>query len=216
MGKSNRNGEARRIGACLVAGAVALVLLPASLAAGPTPSPDPAPTTTTPTRTTTTVPAKPKPTPPATTTTRTRVVTPPPPSPSKTTTSAQKPAPKPKPRPKPRSKLKTAKPAAVRVHKPAPTKPHSARTAAAQVPPVLTPPTAGAESPASGSGGSLGRDLLFAAAVGLLAASLFPTRVVIRAGVRPARAATVRTGFAVGGLSVACGYVVALILSKGA
>lgn len=57
--------------------------------------------------------------------------------------------------------------------------------------------------------------LLIVAAFGLLAASLVPTRVVVlRGGLHPATAATVKTGFAVAGLSVALGFLIALLLSK--
>ena len=48
----------------------------------------------------------------------------------------------------------------------------------------------------------------------LLAASLIPTEIVSHAGLARAQAASLRVGFAVAGLAMACGYLIALVLNS--
>lgn len=181
-----------------------------ALAAPPAPTPDPAPaptTTTAPattTRTTTTPATKPA-TSTSTTTrsTRTtqpaRTTTPTPVAKPATAKRATRPAVEPKPR---RVHPKLAKPAA-------PPKRRGVQTA--HVAPV--PAVVGSTGHAGGQ--RLAHLLLLVAALALLAVSVVPTRLVaLRAGVNPARAASIRTGFAVAGLSVGAGFVIALLLSK--
>ena len=48
----------------------------------------------------------------------------------------------------------------------------------------------------------------------LLAVSLLPTEVGMHAGLARARAASLRVGLAVAGLSMACGYLIALMLNS--
>ena len=47
----------------------------------------------------------------------------------------------------------------------------------------------------------------------LLAGSLLPTEVGMYAGLERAHAASLRVGLAVAGLSMACGYLIALLLN---
>ena len=51
----------------------------------------------------------------------------------------------------------------------------------------------------------------------LLGLSIVPTSfVVVRAGLDPSRAASIKTGFAVAGVSIGVGSLIALLLSKAA
>ena len=76
------------------------------------------------------------------------------------------------------------------------------------------PVSAATEANASSGGGNVGQLLLIVGALGLLALSLVPSRIVVRAGLEPTRAGTVRVGLAVAGVSVGIGFLIALMLSK--
>jgi len=188
-----------------------------------TPSPDPAPTTTT-TTTHSTTTARP-------TTVPQHVVVPPPPSTTThtatvaavhttTTQTATHHATSATPaKPRAAAKRHTApKPA---VHRPPQAlKPiariaHTAPTAVHVVDrkPVVAPVVAAA--PASDTGSSSPwRLLVLLAALLLLGASLVPTGIVTNAGIDRAHAASIRVGLAVAGLSVVCGFLIALMLSR--
>ena len=201
----------------LVVGIVAVLVASASvvwsagtaLAASPTPAPDPAPvsttTTTTTTKTTTArVTTTPKPAVAPTvktrTTTHTTATTPKPPA----VQHAVKPVKKP---------VVKAKPRVTHTPKPSPPKQHP--TTKPVVRPAPAVPAAAVLGETSSSGGKVGHTLLIVAALALLAISLVPTRfVVTHAGIEPARAAAIKTGFAVAGLSVGVGFLIALLLSK--
>ena len=203
-------GESRRIRLPLrrvvVAIGVALVATGAGtvLAASPTPTPDPAPvsTTTTTTRVTTTPTTKPAVSAPTTRTT-TRVTTPPPTSPTKAVTKTVRHVKKPVVKVKPWV-----------THKPKAARPTHATTKPA-IALVATTAVVVANADATSTGGHSGQLLLIVAALGLLALSLVPTRVVVdRIGLRPARAATVRVGLAIVGLSAVLGFLIAQILGN--
>jgi cytoskeletal protein RodZ len=200
----------------LVVGIVAVLVASASvvwsagtaLAASPTPAPDPAPvsTTTTPTKATTTrttTTPKPAVAPPERTRTKahTTATTP-------VTATVSKPASKPVQKPAVKTKRRVT-------HKPKPSPPKQRPTTKPVVRPALALPAAAVLGEISSSGGKVGQTLLIVGALALLAISLVPTRfVVTHAGIEPARAAAIKTGFAVAGLSVGVGFLIALLLSK--
>ena len=204
----------------LVVGIVAVLVASASvvwsagtaLAASPTPTPDPAPvsttTTTTPAKTTTTrVTTTPKPAvaPPVRTHTSTHTTST---TPKPATATVSKPASKPVKKP-----VVKTKPRVTRTPKPSP--PKQRPTTKPVVRPATAVPAAAVIGETSSSGGKVGHTLLIAAALALLAISLVPTRfVVTHAGIEPARAAAIKTGFAVAGFSVGVGFLIALLLSK--
>lgn len=204
----------------LVVGIVAVLVASASvvwsagtaLAASPTPTPDPAPVSTT----TTPTPAK---------TTTTRVTTTPKPAvalpvrthtTTHTTSTTSKPATatvsKPASKPVKKPVVKT-KPRVT--HTPKPSPPKQRPTTKPVVRPAPAIPAAAVVGETGSSGGKVGHTLLIAAALALLAISLVPTRLVVtHSGIDPARAAAIKTGFAVAGLSVCVGFLIALLLSK--
>ena len=211
-------GEVRRVRLPLRRAVVALPAALAAMTAGtafaasPTPAPDPAPVSTTTTTTRVTTTPKPAVSPPAktritthttTSTTKKPLVT----SSTKTkTVKAVRPVKKPVVKVKPKV---THKPKAIPPKHHVTTKPVIGAT-----PDVPTSAVVGAND-TTRSGSNRGQLLLIVGALGLLALSLVPTRIVVLLGrLEPARAATVRVSLAVAGLSVGIGYLLALMLNK--
>lgn len=177
-----------------------------AFAAPPTPAPDPAPvSTTTTTRVTTRVTTTPRPAVSPTTTTHTTTHTT---TRTKTAKKTVRPVQKPIVKVKPKV-----------THKPKPIppkKPHvTTKPAIGANSTVPRTSAVGGASDTTRSGSNRGRLLLMVGALGLLALSLVPTRIVVSLGrLEPARAATVRVSLAVAGLSVGIGYLLALMLNK--
>ncbi len=206
----------------LVVGIVAVLVASTSvvwsagtaLAAPPTPAPDPAPVSTTTTQAkTTTTRTTTTPKPAVAPRVRTRTTT-------HTTATTPKPATKPVSKPAVKHAVKPVKKPVVKAkprvtHTPKPSSPKQRPTTKPVVQPAPAVPTAAVLGETSSSGGKVGHTLLIVAALALLAISLVPTRfVVTHAGIEPARAAAIKTGFAVTGLSVGVGFLISLLLSK--
>ena len=190
--------------------ALAALTVGTAFAAPPTPAPDPAPvSTTTTTRVTTRVTTTPRPAVSPTTTTHTTTHTT---TRTKTAKKTVRPVQKPivKVKPKVTHKPKPIPP------KPVPPKPNvTTKPAIGTNSTVPRTSAVGGASDTTRSGSNRGRLLLMVGALGLLALSLVPTRIVVSLGrLEPARAATVRVSLAVAGLSVGIGYLLALMLNK--